>query len=709
MLQHFGVTPFLIFDGDYLPSKATTEEDRAKRRSESRKLGMELEKAGKISQAHLEFQKAIDVTPEMARQLIDELKNCGVQYIVAPYEADAQMVYLERKGIISGILSEDSDLLVFGAQCLLTKLDQYGNCIEINKADFCAVREISLSGWSDADFRRMAILSGCDYLASINNMGLKTAYRLVRKHKSIEKIIRMLQFDGKYRVPKDYLENFYKAELTFLHQRVFCPAKKALVFHTEPDTPLDEEKVPFIGGYVEPKIAVGVANGNLNPMTKKPIFLDPRIPGASPRTPWTVSRNLPQRSTVSTDLKKGKPISEFFKPRRIPLGELDVNCFTPSPSQLEVLGRNPGPWQSDPVERPYLNRSNTDIPSTQVALDRPVTIGRALSFSSSTTHGQRPPKRPRLCADDQLDNSLPIQPEASRSRFFTQGLPTPSSSIRSAKPRRKQDDITIFSDDSIEEALLSLPDFDGFTNPTPKRGKKIPIFDDTPKPVSEPVSPSVEPTEPETADEIEDTDDTQDSQLSLPALTQSTSFTSSTGPTTPSETPVRSALSSLSRFALTPSATPTPSQVSNSSRMSKIPVYTKSGTGRNGFIQPRLTPLQRMGKIAFTAMSPMTPPITPTISKGMPFPEVANHPLQSLVADQESKQDIRATDIPLPAADENEAQLLNELVAVAEGKGSEDLIIRDSEDEDDDLFEVQNTTLPKPTLDLKKFVFSGPV
>ena len=149
----------------------------------------------------------------MARRLIDELKKIGVQYIVAPYEADAQLVYLERQGIIQGMLSEDSDLLVFGAKCLLTKLDQYGECVEINRADFAACREISLVGWSDAEFRRMAILSGCDYLASINRMGLKSAYRFVRKYKNIEKIIQMLQFDGQYYVPTDYLKKILQGRV----------------------------------------------------------------------------------------------------------------------------------------------------------------------------------------------------------------------------------------------------------------------------------------------------------------------------------------------------------------------------------------------------------------------------------------------------------------------------------------------------------------
>src|SRR5271163_955217 len=191
MLIYFGVTPYLVFDGDNLPSKAGTESERAKRREESKRKGLDLYKAGKVSQAHQELQKAVDVTPLMARQLIDELKRMNIQYVVAPYEADAQLAYLERKGIINGVLSEDSDLLVFGVKRLLTKLDQHGDCVEINRADFGSCREISLAGWTEADFRLMAILSGCDYLPSINKMGLKTAHRYVRKYKNADKILRM--------------------------------------------------------------------------------------------------------------------------------------------------------------------------------------------------------------------------------------------------------------------------------------------------------------------------------------------------------------------------------------------------------------------------------------------------------------------------------------------------------------------------------------
>ena len=166
----------------------------------------------------------------MARQLIDELKKLNVQYIVAPYEADAQLVYLEQRGIINGILAEDSDMLVFGAKRLLTKLDKYGELVEIERADFILCKEMSFAGWTDTMFRRMAILSGCDYLPNIGKLGLKTAHSLVRKYNDVDKIVRIVQLEGKMIVPADYLEEFRHAELTFLHHRVFCPVAQKMVF-----------------------------------------------------------------------------------------------------------------------------------------------------------------------------------------------------------------------------------------------------------------------------------------------------------------------------------------------------------------------------------------------------------------------------------------------------------------------------------------------
>lgn len=66
---------------------------------------------------------AIDISPDIAYRLIVELKKKGIQYVVAPYEADAQLAYLSREGIADVIITEDSDLMAFGAKKMLYKLD----------------------------------------------------------------------------------------------------------------------------------------------------------------------------------------------------------------------------------------------------------------------------------------------------------------------------------------------------------------------------------------------------------------------------------------------------------------------------------------------------------------------------------------------------------------------------------------------------------
>ena len=46
--------------------------------------------------------------------MIQACREKGVDCIVAPYEADAQLAYLNKTGIAQIIITEDSDLVLFG-------------------------------------------------------------------------------------------------------------------------------------------------------------------------------------------------------------------------------------------------------------------------------------------------------------------------------------------------------------------------------------------------------------------------------------------------------------------------------------------------------------------------------------------------------------------------------------------------------------------
>lgn len=174
------------------------------------------------------------------------------------------MAYLERNGLVDGIVTEDSDLLVFGCKNVLFKLDAVAQTIiSISRADFgspsLASESLSFIGWSDDQFRWMAMMSGCDYLPSISGIGLKTAHTLLRKYKSVEKALRAIQLEGKKDIPRDYLAAFRLAEKVFLHQRVYDPSQERLVYLTDPSDgqTLTDEAELYVGRSVSSSDACG--------------------------------------------------------------------------------------------------------------------------------------------------------------------------------------------------------------------------------------------------------------------------------------------------------------------------------------------------------------------------------------------------------------------------------------------------------------------
>ncbi|MBW0498519.1 hypothetical protein O181_038234, partial [Austropuccinia psidii MF-1] len=271
LLRKHGVSAYVVFDGDQLPSKAVTENDRSNRRQVALARANKLLSQGDKEKAREEFVKALDVTPQLAHDVILALRSLDVKFVVAPYEADAQLRYLEMMGQVSGIITEDSDLLVYGAKNVLFKLDSYGNCIHVCRDDFGAVKDKRMSLWTDREFRQMAMLSGCDYLPSIPGLGIKRAYELIRRFQTAERAIKATRLEGKLSVPQQYEKRFHEAEMTFLYQLVYDPSSRSLVpLHPLSDPPPPLESLSGCGQRWADEVAVGVAEGNLDPCSKLP-------------------------------------------------------------------------------------------------------------------------------------------------------------------------------------------------------------------------------------------------------------------------------------------------------------------------------------------------------------------------------------------------------------------------------------------------------
>lgn len=179
------------------------------------------------------FQRGLGVTNDMEKNLIAALRKLNVSTVVAPYEADCQLAHLCDVGICQGVLTEDSDVLVYSAVCgkafpILYKFDKNSESVQtihldqlmsfsehVFESSSNSTEESSQSVESSATdssnvtsqssksedksfmkqlrqfsgakgrrmFVQMCVLAGCDYSDSIHGVGLMSAQQ-VSKHLS---------------------------------------------------------------------------------------------------------------------------------------------------------------------------------------------------------------------------------------------------------------------------------------------------------------------------------------------------------------------------------------------------------------------------------------------------------------------------------------------------------------------------------------------
>eukprot|EP01117_Protostelium_nocturnum_P012014 TRINITY_DN4399_c0_g1_i1.p1 TRINITY_DN4399_c0_g1~~TRINITY_DN4399_c0_g1_i1.p1 ORF type:complete len:529 (-),score=159.28 TRINITY_DN4399_c0_g1_i1:1036-2622(-) len=268
-----GITPIVVFDGGPLPIKQSTEKDRKKNREENKAKGLALIREGNVAAARDAFVKAVDITPFMAYRLIKALRRENIQFVVAPYEADAQLAFLSIRGIVDFVISEDSDLLAYGCKRVLFKLNNEGQGKEIQLCNLGSNSNPSLANFTQQMFRQVCILSGCDYLSSLPGLGIKKAHELIKKFKDVDKVLHFLKTHKSFAgcIPQDYKENFWKAEMTFLYQRVFDPLQNRIT-HLNPLPQYIEESevdLSFLGRKIDDEMAVQIAIGMNDPHTKE--------------------------------------------------------------------------------------------------------------------------------------------------------------------------------------------------------------------------------------------------------------------------------------------------------------------------------------------------------------------------------------------------------------------------------------------------------
>jgi exonuclease 1 len=133
VLRYNEIKPIIVFDGDKLPAKAKEDAIRTEAREQAKKEALELlerkRKGEQIDDRQLsaKCQGAIKITSSMISRLQSALRELSIFFLVAPFEADAQLAYMCRIGWVHAVISEDSDLLAYGCPNTFFKMNLNGD------------------------------------------------------------------------------------------------------------------------------------------------------------------------------------------------------------------------------------------------------------------------------------------------------------------------------------------------------------------------------------------------------------------------------------------------------------------------------------------------------------------------------------------------------------------------------------------------------
>jgi len=337
--KEYGVELILVIDGGSLPSKKSINDKRRLDRADAYQKGLQADRRGDNREARKQFSRACSISHEIRRELILQCEQKGIPFIVAPYEADAQLAQLAHSGAVEVVITEDSDLLAYACPRVLFKIDLKtgrGDEIQVMR-DLALNNPLSFRNWNHDMFVYMCILSGCDYCEGIPGIGIQTAHKLVRIHRSPSKIFRSLRAAGK--LPVGFEDSFWIAYRTFRHQRIYCPDKRAI----ESLFPIQEKgdhttMWDFAGPWLEASIGNGIAEGRLHPskhiswkeldanMAQRQVVTYPTQNSGNQENDASSSKNpSSSKDGMFAFFKPKNETEEKAKAKRLPLREVHLN------------------------------------------------------------------------------------------------------------------------------------------------------------------------------------------------------------------------------------------------------------------------------------------------------------------------------------------------------------------------------------------------
>lgn len=199
-LIEVGIRPVFVFDGKPPDFKKSTIEKREKVKEEAREKWKEALEKGE--EAITYAQATTKLTEEMVEDAKKLLDAMGIPYIIAESEGEAQCAFMCSQKKVDFSVSQDFDSILFGSPYLIRNLSITGKRKLPKKDTYIEIRPelielhkvFSELGINREQLIIIGLLIGTDYNEGVEKIGPKTALKLVKEHKTLERILEYVEW-----------------------------------------------------------------------------------------------------------------------------------------------------------------------------------------------------------------------------------------------------------------------------------------------------------------------------------------------------------------------------------------------------------------------------------------------------------------------------------------------------------------------------------
>ncbi|SMN22387.1 similar to Saccharomyces cerevisiae YGR258C RAD2 Single-stranded DNA endonuclease, cleaves single-stranded DNA during nucleotide excision repair to excise damaged DNA [Maudiozyma saulgeensis] len=189
-----------------------------------------------------------EVTPDMVTDIQDMLSQFGIPFITAPMEAEAQCAELLQLNLVDGVITDDSDVFLFGGSKIYRNMFHDRKYVEFYDSERITI-DLGLDRRNMID---LALLLGSDYTTGLKGMGPVSSMEVIAEFGDLTKFKQWYE-EGQFDSEKLSKENKFEKDLRkrMVKNDILLDSNfpSELVVDAYMNPEVDHDTTPFVWGY----------------------------------------------------------------------------------------------------------------------------------------------------------------------------------------------------------------------------------------------------------------------------------------------------------------------------------------------------------------------------------------------------------------------------------------------------------------------------